>query len=166
MASSRKPQPREHNGFPMREDRIFKIEVHVAGICVREQRGRWKLLAARRSSERSLFPGKWECGGGMVHPGEGFEAAIARQMFEEFGLEVEPWFLAETYTIHVPRSQRIIPGVRWVCLCRKGETRLNVREFAEYRWLKLPLVESLDWIGGIPEAIHQVTPRILGGRGV
>src|SRR5262245_11926869 len=167
MAKLPKRAPDEHKRFPMREDRIYKIEVHVAGICVREEaRGRWKLLAARRSSERSLFPGKWECGGGMVHPGESFEGAIQRQIFEEFGLEIKPWFLAETYTIHVPipRSQRIIPGVRWTCLSPSGQVRLNLREFSECRWLNLPLADSLDWIGGIGEAIERVTPRILNER--
>jgi 8-oxo-dGTP pyrophosphatase MutT (NUDIX family) len=66
----------EHKKFPIREDGIHKIEVHVAGVCVREEGKGWKMLAAKRKSTRSLFPNKWECGGGAVHSGEGFEAAL------------------------------------------------------------------------------------------
>ena len=47
----------------------------------------------------------------MVHNGENFEAAVKRQMFEEFGLHVTPWVLLEAYEIHIRPPQRIIPGV-------------------------------------------------------
>jgi 8-oxo-dGTP pyrophosphatase MutT (NUDIX family) len=156
----------EHRKFPSREDGIEKLEVHVAGVCVREtKQGQWVILAARRSSKRSLFPEKWECGGGMVRAGEGFEEALKRQMFEEFGLDVEPWFIVESYQIHIPKKQRIIPGVRFVCRTKQGDVKLNDREFSEFKWIKLPLSESLDWIGGIEEIIRTVvTPKLLSDQ--
>jgi 8-oxo-dGTP pyrophosphatase MutT (NUDIX family) len=156
------PKKSEHGGFPIREDHIHKIEVHVAGICVRESEEGWQVLAAKRDTSRSLFPNKWECGGGMVHSGEGFHAALKRQMFEEFGIAVDPWFIVEAYEIHVPHSQKIIPGVRFTCLAHQGKINLNKREFSTHRWLTLPLQEPLDWIDGIERAINQITPRILG----
>jgi hypothetical protein len=49
---ARKISP-EHNGHaPTREHGQQLIEVHVAGACVRYLKGRWKLLAAKRT-----FPG-------------------------------------------------------------------------------------------------------------
>jgi ADP-ribose pyrophosphatase YjhB (NUDIX family) len=51
--------------------------------------GRPQVMAARRTRDRSLFPGKWACGGGMVRPGESVDPAIQHQIFEELGLEIE-----------------------------------------------------------------------------
>jgi 8-oxo-dGTP pyrophosphatase MutT (NUDIX family) len=156
-----KSKDSEHAGFPIREDKIHRIEVHVAGICARESADGWQILAAKRTAERSLFPEKWECGGGMVHAGESFEAALKRQMFEEFGLHVEPWFLVEAYEIHTSKAQKIIPGVRFACLSKLGKVRLNKREFSSSKWIHLPLQERLDWIDGLEGAIRRITPRIF-----
>lgn len=148
----RKAEAPEHTVFRMREDGKDRIEVHVAGVCMRIVNGEWKILAAQRTAQRSLFPGKWECGGGMVRRGESFESALKRQMFEEFGLDVQPYLLLQAYEIHVP-GQRIIPGVRFVCLAHEGSVHLNTREFSRYRWLSVPVPKSLDWIGGIKEVL-------------
>lgn len=100
-----------------------------------------------------------------MQSGEGFNAALKRQMFEEFGIAVDPWFIVEAYEIHIPRSQKIIPGVRFACLAHHGKITLNKRELSVYRWLPIPLREPLDWIDGIEQAINQITPRILGEHG-
>jgi isopentenyldiphosphate isomerase len=68
----------EHEQFAIREEGQDKLEVHVASVCVCVVNGRPQVLVARRTSSRSLFPGKWECGGGMVRRGEGFDTAIQR----------------------------------------------------------------------------------------
>jgi 8-oxo-dGTP pyrophosphatase MutT (NUDIX family) len=152
----------EHGHFPSREDRVHKIEVHVAGIICRQRSGNgWSILAARRTASRSLFPNKWECGGGQVRPGEGFKGALARKMFEEFGLEVDPWFLLDTYEIHKPRGQKIIPGVRFACVLRGGTIRLNRDQFSVHKWLNLPVMESLTWIPGVDRAVENLTARVL-----
>jgi 8-oxo-dGTP pyrophosphatase MutT (NUDIX family) len=134
----------------IREDGREQIEVHVAGACIRANEGRWQLLAAQRTKERSLFPLKWECGGGQVRKGEDFPAAIKRQIFEEFGLEVDPLWVIAPYAIHVPEG--IIPGVRFLCLAKHGTARLNKREFLRYRWVEIPVPE-LDWIPGMKEIL-------------
>lgn len=158
-----KPPKVEHNAFPTREDGVRKIEVHVAGICAREiEQHVWEILAAKRSPSRSLFPNKWECGGGMVRKGESFQAALKRQMFEEFGLSVNPQHVIECYQIHVPNGQQVIPGVRMLCFVDSGKITLNERELVAYKWLRLPVAESLDWIGGIKEAIDIATGILLG----
>jgi 8-oxo-dGTP pyrophosphatase MutT (NUDIX family) len=145
----------------IREDGQDLIETHVAGICIRWHRGRWQFLAARRTLARSLFPGKWECGGGQVRTGESFPTAIKRQVFEEFGLDVEPASLVEVYEIHIPGKQKVIPGVRFMCLAKQGRVRLNKREFTMYRWSNLP-VPKLDWIPGVKEILERVlTPENL-----
>ncbi|WP_202838979.1 Nudix family hydrolase [Luteimonas saliphila] len=57
----------------------------VAGVIV-DRRGR--VLLARRSGGRELA-GLWEFPGGKVEPGETPEAALARELDEELGIEVE-----------------------------------------------------------------------------
>ncbi|WP_262378775.1 Nudix family hydrolase [Luteimonas viscosa] len=57
----------------------------VAGVIV-DARGR--VLLARRTAGRELA-GLWEFPGGKVEPGETPEAALARELDEELGIEVE-----------------------------------------------------------------------------
>lgn len=145
-----------HQDFPRREEGTDALEVHVAGVCVRQTDDGWYVLAAQRQSDRKVFPGKWECGGGQVRRGEGFVQALKRQFSEEFGLEVAPCNPLRVYEIPVSEPQQIIPGVRILCETREENVDLNVREFSEYRWLKLPVEEDLDWIGGIKEVLDVV----------
>jgi 8-oxo-dGTP pyrophosphatase MutT (NUDIX family) len=148
----------EHDQFPSREDKQEKLEVHVASVCIQMISRRPQVLAARRTANRSLYPGKWECGGGMVRPGESFDTAIQRQIFEEFGLEIERVRVLEVYEIPLPKNRRqsIIPGVRFLCLAKAGKVRLNKREFSTFRWVDLRVDNSLDWIGGIKEMLDDV----------
>lgn len=60
------------------------VEV-VAGV-IRDARGR--VLLARRTSGRDLA-GLWEFPGGKREPGESPEAALARELHEELGIDVE-----------------------------------------------------------------------------
>jgi ADP-ribose pyrophosphatase YjhB (NUDIX family) len=101
----------EHDQFPIREDGPDKLEVHVASVCVKMVKNRAQVLVARRTGNRSFFPGKWECGGGMVRRGESFDTAIQRQIFEEFELEIERVRVLEVYEIPFPKNRRqsIIP---------------------------------------------------------
>jgi 8-oxo-dGTP pyrophosphatase MutT (NUDIX family) len=152
---------RVHEGsFHIREDGAARLEVHVAGVCVRNTEGRWQVLVARRTAARQLFPKHWECGGGTVHRGEGFHAAIRRQIFEEFGLTVEPVSILEVYEIHTTGQQRIIPGIRFFCEVREGTVLLNEREFTQHRWLDLPVQERLPWIGGLKEVLDNVAASL------
>ena len=58
--------------------------VHVVAGVIRDARGR--ILLARRSEGRDLS-GLWEFPGGKVEPGETPEAALARELREELGIE-------------------------------------------------------------------------------
>jgi len=58
--------------------------VHVVAGVIRDARGR--ILLARRTEGRDLS-GLWEFPGGKVEPGEAPEAALARELREELGIE-------------------------------------------------------------------------------
>ncbi len=50
--------------------------------------GRGRVLIAQRPADKTLG-GLWEFPGGKVEPGEGPEAALARELKEELGVQVE-----------------------------------------------------------------------------
>ena len=79
----------------MREEKIHKLEVHVAGICFVGNR----VLVAKRTSSRKLYPNLWECGGGQVETGENFDDAVKRQLKQELGVIVKPIKVLGTYEI-------------------------------------------------------------------
>lgn len=155
-----RPRLAKARAFKIREDHIERIEVHVASICMREGESGWRVLIAQRSPDRELFPGKWECGGGMVRSGENFETAIRRQVFEEFGLHARPLEVLELYEIHTADPlQPIIPGVRFLCQATHETVRLNRREFSRYEWVSFP-VPNRDFIGSLAAVLQSLAARL------
>lgn len=154
MSQSRSdPKP----GFRIREDKQETIEVHVAGFCFRAKGRRLELLIAKRTNARDLFPGKWECGGGQVNPGESFTEALSRQYLEEFGIKVQVLFPISTYEIVRPTGPKI-PGVKLLCRSSDNgeeEITLNTREFSEYRWVNEASCMKLSLISGVRADVKQ-----------
>ena len=58
-------------------------------VCVWVYDGRGRLLLTRRAKGKS-FSGTWENSGGAAKAGETSRQAIARELFEETGIQVEP----------------------------------------------------------------------------
>lgn len=142
-----------------REEKSHKIEVHVAGICFRETPADIEVLIAKRRSDRQLYPGKWECGGGQVFPGENFQEAIKRQMGEELGVEVEKAIVFGTYEIKVPEmKQKKIPGIKFVCFWKKyldGKgPKIDSREHEKWQWISINKLSGIDFIPGIGQDIR------------
>ena len=143
----------------MREVKKHKIEVHVAGICLRETDYDIEVLIAKRSENKELYPGKWECGGGQVKSGENFEEAIKRKMREELGVLVNRVVVFGTYEIKAPNlEQKKIPGIKFVCLFegfvngKEPQTREDT--FSDWRWQSINDLEKIDFIPGIKEEIN------------
>jgi len=137
----------------MREEKINRIEIHVAGFCFD---GR-KILVLKRSPSRKLYPNFWECGGGAVWPGENFEEALKREMRDEAGVIVEPVMAVKTYEILVPDSeQKKIPGLRIVCKLVgyvNGKEPQISKEHTEWKWIDIDKLDGLEFIPGIKEDI-------------
>jgi 8-oxo-dGTP diphosphatase len=63
-----------------------RSHVHIAAGALRNERG--EVLICQRPAGK-IYPGEWEFPGGKVEPGEGVEAALARELREELGVAVE-----------------------------------------------------------------------------
>lgn len=137
----------------MREEKIDKIEVHVAGICFAGD----KVLMIRRSPSRKIYPKLWECGGGEIKSGENFKEAVTRQMKEELGIIVKPIEALRVYEILTPNlEQKKIPGVRFVCKITEfinGKEPEISNEHSEWRWQSVDKLDELEIIPGIKEDI-------------
>lgn len=82
------------------ENRQVTGRVHLRGtpwrpgeyglvVCVWVYDRQGRLLLTRRAPEKS-FPGTWENSGGAVKAGETSREAIARELFEETGIQTAP----------------------------------------------------------------------------
>ncbi|WP_158566727.1 NUDIX domain-containing protein [Actinomadura craniellae] len=91
-------------------------EVHIAGMCFAEDsERRLRLLLARRSADRQLFPGKIEGCGGQLRHSETFGEGVQRHFQFELGMDVEVLTdLHCFYEIREPDAP-VIPGIRFLC---------------------------------------------------
>lgn len=62
-----------------------KPTIHVVAGIIRHD---GKILLARRAPHKPM-PGKWEFPGGKVEEGESPQAALEREIYEEFGVRIE-----------------------------------------------------------------------------
>ena len=103
------------NQFLTREDIKHTPEVHVAGICFKQEQGITKVLIAKRSNSRKLYPSLYEGCGGQLAPNENFATGVKRHYKLEFGLDIEVYeHIHMLYYIQQPKEP-IIPGIRFVC---------------------------------------------------
>lgn len=131
-----------------REQAIHEIETHAACLCFCKQGEAWRCLVAQRTPTRSLFPGKWDCGGGQVQAGESFPAAASRQIYEEFGLDVQNLTAFGTYLIRT--DDKTIPGVVFIGVVEAdADVTCDPAEFSQHRWIGPEDLDTLDFIPGV-----------------
>jgi len=146
----------------MREDGINKLEVHVAGVCLRKKDDQWQVLVAKRSPNRQLYPNMWECGGGQLNPGENFIDGLKRQMKEELGVIINNPREFKVYEINL--SQKKIPGVRFICDIEKyvngKEPQVDGKELIEWKWLNISEIDKFDIIPSLKEDLKQIAKNL------
>lgn len=121
--------------FVPREQIREQPEVHIAGTCVTEDsRGSLRVLIARRSLERRLYPGKFEGCGGQLRYSESFTDGVRRHFRLELGIDVEVFSdLHAFYEIREP-NEPLIPGIRFLCR-RVGDVDPTSANHSELRWV-------------------------------
>ncbi len=98
------------------------------------------IFAAQRNAHTSL-PLKWEFPGGKIDAGETEIEALEREIMEELSVEIsigerlEPTFKEDI--------DRIICLIPFICELLSGPILLT--EHAQYKWLKMDEMHSVDW---------------------
>jgi mutator protein MutT len=111
------------------------VEV-TAAVLVHEGR----LLAARRP-EGKARGGLWELPGGKQEPGETLEACLARELFEELGIEVAVGERLCRVTHDYPEVRVRLHAFR----CRWVSGELAPTEHDRLRWLQSNELGSVSW---------------------
>lgn len=109
--------------------------------------GRGRYLLLRRSLDSRHFAGQWEAPGGKVQPGESFDRALLREVFEETGLKIRFAGVAGV-------SEFTLPRVHVVLLCMRARAlpgRIRVSsEHSEFAWVR-----------GVELCRYDLTPPML-----
>ena len=135
-----------------RGQKLAPGEFHVAvGAWVFDSRGH--ILLTRRAASKSFAPGKWENTGGHVMAGEDSPTAIARELFEETGIQSDP------SEFHYLGTTKIPPffGDNY-CLIRDipaESVRLQPGETDAARWVTLEEFEAMAADGQLAGSVYQ-----------
>ena len=116
-----------------------KTPVPVVAAVIENAAGR--VLVAQRPAHKHLAL-KWEFPGGKVDPGESPEAAMARELREELGVEIEilrslPRFTHDYGTV-------LIAMIPFVCRLASGSAAPQAREHVALRWILPAELGALD----------------------
>ncbi|MFE9423638.1 NUDIX domain-containing protein [Kitasatospora sp. NPDC006697] len=116
--------------------------------------GTGRVLLARRGAAARDEPGRWDCGAGALEFGESFEAAVAREVAEEY--------LAEPLRIDVLGVRNVLRGepvdshwVAVVCAVLVDPAAVAIGEPHKF--------DALDWFApdALPAPLHsQLAPTL------
>jgi class 3 adenylate cyclase len=127
-----------------REEKRETPEVHIAGICFKQEAGGYYVLLAKRKKTRRIYPGLFEGCGGQLARNELFAAGVRRHYLLELGIEVEVFEdCHKLYAIEVA-NEPVIPGVAFMCRYINGDPASFNHEPAP-RWY------SENEFNGLPE---------------
>jgi len=118
-------------------------QVGVGGVVV-DSRG-CVLMVQERVSPTAFFQGSWKLPGGLADPGEHFGETVAREVFEETGVEAELDGLVSMRHTH---GYRFGQGDLYVLVrmrARPGKDAIKVceTELADARWMERAEIEAI-----------------------
>lgn len=113
--------------------------VVVAALC-REPR---QILLCHRSPTRQAFPNLWDFPGGHVEGAEPPRAALAREIFEELGVEVDGAALSERPDLRIRYPDLDLS--LWIVRTFHGEpTNLAPHEHDRIEWMTVDAATASD----------------------
>lgn len=99
------------------------------------------VLVAQRPAHKHLAL-KWEFPGGKVEPGESPEAALARELREELGIEIEILRTLPRFTHDY--GDVVIEMISFVCRLAPASAAPHAHEHAALRWVSAAELATLD----------------------
>jgi 8-oxo-dGTP diphosphatase len=117
---------------------VIPEHLHVVAAAIRNQRD--EFLVTRRAAHQHQGD-RWEFPGGKVEPGEGREAALARELDEELGI-VPHRARPLIQVAHAYSDKRVFLDV-WLVEAFDGEP--TPREGQPMRWVSAPALSSLHF---------------------
>jgi 8-oxo-dGTP diphosphatase len=103
-----------------------------------------RYLLLQRAPDRDFAPGAWECVTGRVDQGEGFEAALRREVLEEIGVSVQIDFILGTTHFYRGAAQPKNELVGVVYHCSLSDPQLVIdAEHTAFRWATLEEARAL-----------------------
>jgi mutator protein MutT len=105
----------------------------VMGALVREG----QILLVHRSPDRHVYPDMWGLGGGHMEPGETELGALARELDEEIGVQIEPGSAIHLCRLQKGRGEEAVRFSAWIVKQWEG-TPANAapEEHDEIRWFR------------------------------
>ena len=142
---------------------------YLAGIGAVIRRTDGRCLLLRRAHWKDVGAGAWECVTGRLEQGEGFEAALHREVQEETGLTVGvDYVLGTSHFYRGPRTaEHEIVGVVFACTVTGGNFRQSP-EHSEAVWATSTEARDLlthddpatRWMLGVLRRLEMMDPCI------
>ncbi len=106
-----------------------------------------KYLLLKRSQDRDVGGGQWECITGRIDQGEGFSDALRREIYEEVGIEAQVDFMIGTNHLYRgdERPENEMVGLFYCCSVDAPETIQVSAEHSEHRWVSA--AEAREFLG-------------------
>lgn len=129
-------------------------------VVVRNAAG--QIFLQRRSQNKRVQPGKWDTSvGGHVDPGESYEQAARRELYEELGIALDPMVAQEALRYrhdYVWRSDIETEHVRTFELTHEGPFALNAAEIDDGRFYDQDeLQHDIVHDDLTPNLVHELT---------
>jgi 8-oxo-dGTP diphosphatase len=141
---------------------IDYIGVGVGAIILNDKS---EVFLAKRGKKAKNERGTWEFPGGGVEFGEKLEDAIKREMFEEYGVEIEVIHQLNTHDHILPDEGQHWVAPTFIAKISKGEPRImEVEKCEEIGWFKveeLPKPLSLITQASLSELKKYLNDEIL-----
>ena len=115
--------------------------------------GQGRLFLARRGPQARNERGLWEFPGGSVEFGETLQAALKREIGEEFGIEIEVGELLDVVDHILPAESQHWVSPTYLCTITAGEPRiLEPHKCSEIGWF---------WPDEMPSPLTQISRENL-----